>query len=128
MEPAGVSGTVTISDQRSYIKIETLRGKNPIEIQDALSQVCGELTVDCSMICRWVNRFRGDYVSIDDDPRPGRPRTSTDERRVKLVADALDEECRATCEELSRVTGAKTWQENAHEPTSVGRGGAADSP
>ena len=32
MEPAGVSGIVTISDQRSYIKIETLRDKNPPEI------------------------------------------------------------------------------------------------
>ena len=37
--------TVTISDQKSYIKIETLRGKNPIEIHGALSEVCGEFTV-----------------------------------------------------------------------------------
>ena len=44
MEPAGVSGTVTISDQRSYIKIETLHSKNPTEIHNALSEVCGELT------------------------------------------------------------------------------------
>ena len=40
MEPAGVSGTVTISDQRLQIKIETLRGKNTTEIHSALSEVC----------------------------------------------------------------------------------------
>ena len=42
MEPVRVSGTVTIEEQRAYIKIETLRGKNPTEIHSALSDVCGE--------------------------------------------------------------------------------------
>ena len=41
-------------------------------------------------------------MSIDNDPRPGRPRTSTEERSVKLVADALEEDHRATSEELFR--------------------------
>ena len=43
----------------------------------------------CSTASR--NRSRGGCVSIDNDPRSGRPRTSTDERSVKLVADALEE-------------------------------------
>jgi hypothetical protein len=45
---AGVLGTVTIEDQRSYVKIETLRGKNPTEIHSVLLEVCGEQTVDRS--------------------------------------------------------------------------------
>jgi len=45
---AGVLGTVTVEDQRSYVKIETLRGKNPTEIHSALRGVCGEQTVDRS--------------------------------------------------------------------------------
>ncbi|PSN55321.1 hypothetical protein C0J52_01807 [Blattella germanica] len=52
-------------------------------------------------------------MSIDDDPRPGRARTSTDERSVKLVTDALEKDRRATCEELSETTGIS--------PTSVYR-------
>ena len=52
MEPAGVSDAVTISDQRSYIKIETLRGKNPTEIHGALSEVCVEFTVNRSTVSR----------------------------------------------------------------------------
>ena len=51
-------------------------------------------------------------MGIDNDPRPGRPRTSTDESSVKLVADALEEDRRATCEELSSGTGTKPSQEN----------------
>lgn len=44
-------------------------------------------------------------MSINDDPRPGRPKTSTEERSVKLVSDAPEEDRRATCEELSKTTG-----------------------
>ena len=108
-----MSGTVSISEQRSFIKIETLHLKIPTEIHGALREVCGEFTVDCSTVSRWANSFRGGCVSIDNGPRPGRPRTSTDDRSLKLVADALEEDRRATYEELSRATGAKTSQENA---------------
>ena len=47
---------------------------------------------------------------------------------MKLVADALEEGRRATCEELSRATGAKPSQENAIEPTSVSRDWTTHSP
>ena len=87
-----MSGTVTISDQRSYIKIETLCSKNPTEIHGALSEVCGEFTVDCSTVSSWANHFCGGCASIDNDPWSGRPRTSTDERSVKLIAYALEED------------------------------------
>ena len=73
-----------------------------------MSEVCGEFTVDRSTVSRWANRFRGGFVSIDNDSRPGRPRTSTDERSVKLVADADDGDSQTTCDDLSRATGAKT--------------------
>ena len=79
MEPAGVSGTVTISDHRSYIMFETLSGKNPTEIHSALSEVCGEFTVDRGTVSRWANRCCGGYVSIENDPRPGMTRTPIDE-------------------------------------------------
>jgi len=105
MASAGASGTVTVEDQRSYIKIETLRGKNPIEIHSALREVCGEQTVERIIVSRWATRFREGRITINDDPRPGRPKTSTDERRVKLVADFLAEDRRATCEEISQATG-----------------------
>ena len=79
-----MSGTMTISDQRSYIVIEILRGKNPTEIHCTLSEACGVLTVDRSTVSGWANRFRGGCVSIDNGSRSGRPRTSRDERSVKL--------------------------------------------
>ena len=104
-ESAGASGTVTVEDQRLYIKTETLRGKNPTEIHSALREVCGEETVDSSTVSCCASRFREGHVTINDDPRPGRPKTSTVERSMKLVVDFLAQDRRATCKEVSQATG-----------------------
>jgi DNA-binding Lrp family transcriptional regulator len=69
--------------------------------------------VDRSTVSRCATRFREGRVAINDDTRPGRPKTSTDERSVRLVADILAEDRRATCEEISQATGIS--------PTSVFR-------
>jgi len=110
---AGASGAVTGENQRSYIKIETLLGETPTEIHRALREDCGEQTVDRSTVSRWATRCSEGRVTINNDRRPGRPKTSTDERSVKLVADFLAEDRRATCEEISQGTGIS--------PTSVFR-------
>ena len=51
----------------------------------------------------------------------------TQDKEMKLVADALEEDRRAKYE-FSRATGANTSQENAQEPISVARGWATHSP
>ena len=97
MASAGASGTVMVEDQRSDIKIETLRGKTPTEIHSVLREVCGEQTVDRSTVCgeqtvdrstvcgeqtvdrstvsRWATRFREVRVTINDVQRPEQPKT-----------------------------------------------------
>ncbi|GFG28162.1 hypothetical protein Cfor_02588, partial [Coptotermes formosanus] len=42
---------------------------------------------------------------INDDPRPGRPKISTYERSLKLIADFLEADRRVTCEGISQATG-----------------------
>jgi hypothetical protein len=51
MASAGASNNVKFEDHKSFIKIETLRGKNHTEIHSALREVWGEQTVDCSTVC-----------------------------------------------------------------------------
>ena len=69
------------------------------------STVCGGQTVDSSTVSRWATGFREGRVAINDDPRPGRAKTSTDKRSVKLVVDFLAQDRRATCEEISEASG-----------------------
>ena len=104
MELVEASGTISDKDQRFYIKIETLRGKNPTEIHRALIDVCGESTVNHSTVFRWASRFRDGRESIDNNSRPRRPKITTDDRSVKLVADALEKDHCLTLVELSKAT------------------------
>ena len=39
---AGISGTVTREDQRSNIKMKSMRGENPTDIHNALREICGD--------------------------------------------------------------------------------------
>jgi hypothetical protein len=103
MASAGALGTVTVDDQRLYIKIETVRGKNRTETHIALLEVSGE-QMDRGKIPHWATRFHEGRVTINDNPRPGRVKTSTDESSVKLVADFLAEDCSAMCGEISQGT------------------------
>ena len=65
----------------SVLYISLTRAKNgACSLHGALSEVCGEFTLDCSTVSCWTNHSRGGCVSIDNDPRSGRLRTSTDER------------------------------------------------
>jgi len=96
---------MTNDDQRRYIKIETLRGKTPTEIHSSLMEVCGVETVDRSTISRWAQRFLERRLSIENDPKSGRPRTSTDDQSVERVLQILEEDCRMTCEETAHSAG-----------------------
>ena len=105
MAAVRVSGTATNDDQRSYIKIETLIGKTPTEIHSSLMEVCGVETVDRSTISRWAERFREGRLCIENDPKSGRPRTSTDDQSVERVLQILEEDRRMTCEEIAHCAG-----------------------
>jgi len=105
MAAVHVSGTVTNDNQCTYIKIETLRGKTPTEIHSSLMEVCGVETVDRSTISRWAQRFHEGRLSIDNDPKSGQPRTSTDDQSVEHVLQILEVDRRMTREEIAHCAG-----------------------
>ena len=82
---------ISCSDQRSYTKIETLRGKNPTKIHNALHEVCGDSVVYRSTVSRWASCFHEGRVSIQDDPRSERPVTATDNTFMVIVSTLLEE-------------------------------------
>jgi hypothetical protein len=96
MAAVRVSGTVTNDDQRAYVKIETLH---------SLMEVCGVETVDRSKISRWAQRSCEGRLSIENDPKSGRPWTSTDDQSVERVLQILEEDCRRICEEIAHSAG-----------------------
>ena len=101
-------GQISRSDQRSYTKIETLRGKIPAEIHNVLHEVCRDNVVDRSTVSRGASRFREDRVSNQDDPSRGRPVTATDDTSLVIVSTLLEEDRRKSCEEIAHKTNMLT--------------------
>ena len=99
---------ISRSDQRSYIKIENLRGNNPTEIHNALYRVCGDSVVDRGAVSRRASCFREGRLSIQDDPRSGRPVTATDDTSVVIVSSLLEEDRRKSCEEIAHEANMST--------------------
>jgi histone-lysine N-methyltransferase SETMAR len=108
MEEENDWSQISRSDQRSYIKIETLRGKPPTEIHTGLHEVCRDSVVGHSTVSQWASRFREGRVSIQDDPRSGRPVTATDETSVVIVSTLLEEDQRKSCEEIAHEANMST--------------------
>ncbi|PSN33149.1 Glutamate [NMDA] receptor subunit 1 [Blattella germanica] len=72
-----------------YVLASALREMNQTEVITRAPRDCG----DSGHIWETGKTlFECGRMSTDNDPRPGRPRTSTDERTVKLVADALEKD------------------------------------
>jgi len=84
---------ISVLEQRAYIKIQTIHGKTVPEIHAELNEVCGTDTVDRSTVQRWHQRFRDGRISIDNNPRSGRPSTVTqDNTNAAILATLLDED------------------------------------
>ena len=53
-------------------------------------------------------RFREGLVSIQDDPRSGRPVTGTDDTSVVIVSTLLEEDRRKSCEDIAHEANMST--------------------
>jgi len=68
-------------------------------------EVCGVEAVDRSRITRWAQHFREGRLSVENDPKSGRPRMSTDDQIVERVPQILEKDRSTTCEEIAHSAG-----------------------
>lgn len=89
---------------RAYIYLEMLRGRKPCEIykqlQDTNLDVPSQTTV-----FEWYKRFKEGRQSLVDDPRCGRPTTSSTAENVQIIKAIVDEEPRTSLRAVSESTG-----------------------
>ena len=86
-------------EQRSYIRIEYLRGKSGKEIHENLCEACGNNTGG------YIGRFSAGKADISDEARSGKPHEATDPYHVEKVKEVLDEDRRLTCDEVAEGVG-----------------------
>ncbi|PRD32982.1 UNVERIFIED_CONTAM: hypothetical protein NCL1_18805 [Trichonephila clavipes] len=64
---------VTRVEQRAYIKIAVLRGRNVMECLSELVETLGNDTLSYRTVARWVGKFHQGRVSTSDVQYLGRP-------------------------------------------------------
>ena len=81
------------------------KGKSRREILDEMHDVYGGDCPSRSTIYKWIERFEDGWDTVDDDHRPGRPKSSSTQSNIRLIENRLDEDRHATVRELEERTG-----------------------
>ena len=77
------------TEARAVIKFLTLKGKNATETHAEMVCVYGQDTPSLRTVQRWAAEFSRGRKGLADDPRSGRPSTSTNEEKVAEVEDIV---------------------------------------
>ena len=73
------------TEYRAVIKFLVLEGQSSKQVQERLTSVYGQSSPSSSTIKRWVKEFQRGRESLEDDPRSGRPTTSTSPENIEKV-------------------------------------------
>ena len=96
---------VTRQEQRSYVKIEVLRGRNAKECHPELTEALGNRALPYRTFARWAAAFQRGRVSSADMRRTGRPRTVLTDVTRAVIAQCLEDDRRWSLQELQAHTG-----------------------
>jgi len=78
--------------------------KTATETWKMLQQAFGDECMSRTQCFEWYSRFKIGRTSIDEDPRSGRPSTSTDDVHIDAVRDLILQNRRLTIREIAEVT------------------------
>lgn len=72
-------------EHRAVIKFLTKENVSPKDITDRMAKIYGQDAPSYSTIKKWAALFRAGRISLDDDPRSGRPSTAITEENVRQI-------------------------------------------
>ena len=87
--------------QRSIIFFLWKQGIATADIVKQLSDVFGDIALKKRAVYNWVDKFRNGQMTVEDDPRPGRPSTSLTKQNIEAVEQAVMDDRRVTVREIS---------------------------
>jgi len=80
-------------------------GKTATETWKMLQQAFGDECMSRTQCFEWYSRFKTGRTSIVEDPRSGRPSTSTDDVHINAVRHLILQNCRLTIRETAEDVG-----------------------
>jgi len=92
-----------------YIKFCFLLGKTAAETVTVLQEAFKEEALSQAMVYEWFSRFKRGDMSLEDQPRSGRPSKSRTDENIKKIRDEIMFDCCRTINELEALTGI-SWR------------------
>ena len=91
---------------RSYIKCRIRLDIDSKQIFNELCLVYMDLrSFQCARFFRWVKTFTAGKFSVEDDTRPGRPKTSVTKANIAAVKIVVEQDARLSVKDISSCTG-----------------------
>ena len=92
-------------EARSVIKFLSLKGLGNDAIFQEMQTVYGDSGPPLRTIQRWASEFRRGRTSLDDEPRSGRPRTSTGPDQIHAVEQMVKADRRVRVQQIAQELG-----------------------
>jgi len=97
-----------LKEQCVCIKFCFLLGKTAAETVTMLREAVKEEVLSQARVYGWFSRFKRGDMSLEDQPRSGRPSTSRTGKNIKKIRDAVMFDRHRTIDELEALTGV-SW-------------------
>ena len=89
----------------SYIKRRIRLNVDSKQIFNELCGIYGPQTIIMHTVFRWVKLLKLGKFSVEDDTRPGRPKTSVTKANIAVVKIVVEQDERLSVKEIANCTG-----------------------
>jgi len=97
--------TFAMQEQRYAIKFCVKLKKSATETFASLTEAYGDATLSRTMVFRWHKAFKEGRENVEDDPRSGRPISSTNDENVEVVRAVMVKDRRLSVRMIAEETG-----------------------
>ena len=85
-----------------------LKGMTALEIHDDMLRTLTESAPSYATVARWIREFKRGGVSVEDNPRSGRPPTATTKDNIDLALQMVMQDRRISSRQIAERLGIST--------------------
>jgi len=90
---------------RAYIQVRCKNGFCAKDIYHELCDAYGKSEVSYATITMWMKKFKSGKTTIEDEPRPGRPRSVVTDKNIEKVREIIKQDARYTVHDIVQMRG-----------------------
>ena len=92
-------------EQRYTIKFCVKLNKSATETFASLTEAYGDAILSRTVVFKWHKAFKEGRENVEDNPRSGRPISSTNDQNVEVVHAVMVNDCRLSVSMIAEETG-----------------------